>query len=107
VNDLTPTQEQGRRAYFNRHGVRPRKGSNPQAERYTVTFERAAPTPYTPAPTPVPPKSPERAAWDNAYSGPEVGPLGGSWPEDGRHIPRMVWRLPLHSHSRKPPTNLS
>jgi hypothetical protein len=42
-------------------------------------------------------KSPERTAWDSVYSGPEVGPVGGSWPDDGRHVPRMVWRLPFNS----------
>jgi hypothetical protein len=50
----------------------------------------------------VPFKSPERLAWENAYSGPEVGPVGGSWPEDGRHVPRMVWRLPYNTGSQRP-----
>ena len=49
-----------------------------------------------PAP-PVPYESPEAAAWRAAYSGPEVGPVGGSWPEDATGYSRfMVWRLPLH-----------
>jgi hypothetical protein len=58
--------------------------------RYSVTF--------TPAPTPATPfRSIEREAFDCAYSGPEVGPVGGSWPDDGRHVPCMVWRLPVRS----------
>jgi hypothetical protein len=44
----------------------------------------------------------EREAWDAAYSGPEVGPAGGAWPEDGRHVARMVWRLPYNSGSNRP-----
>jgi hypothetical protein len=66
------------------------------------------PTPPSATPSP-PPQSPpapfrsiEREAWDKAYSGPEVGPVGASWPEDGRHVPRMVWKLALHELSRTP-----
>jgi hypothetical protein len=53
-----------------------------------------------PAPTPVPYESPERIAWEAAYAGAEVGPQGGSWPDDGRHVPRMVWRLSINSDRR-------
>jgi hypothetical protein len=57
--------------------------------------------PSTPAPPqspPAPQKSPEREAWERAYAATpgELGPVGGTWPEDGRHIPRMVWRLGFH-----------
>jgi hypothetical protein len=97
VNDLTPTAEQGRRAYFNEHGHWPR--STPK---YSVTFTRRdAPTkapatpPSVPA-TPTPFESPEAAAWRAAYAS-EQGPVGGSWPEDGRHVPYVVWVLPIHT----------
>lgn len=50
-----------------------------------------------PAAPPVPFRTPEQIAWERAYSGPEVGPAGGSWPDDGRHVPRMVSRLPYNS----------
>jgi hypothetical protein len=63
-------------------------------ERYKVTFERAPATPPVATPK-VPPKSPERTAWDNAYAS-EQGPVGGSWPDDGRHIPYMRWVMPVH-----------
>jgi hypothetical protein len=114
VNDIVPTQEQGRRAYFNEHGHWPR--STPK---YSVSFTRRdAPTkaPATPpAPrdslglrpcvpaTPVPfaplgaVRTPEQEAWSRAYSGPEVGPLGASWPEDSTGYSRfMVWRLEIN-----------
>jgi hypothetical protein len=51
----------------------------------------------------------EREAWDAAYSGPEVGPAGGAWPEDSTGYSRfMVWRLPTASDRRSsgnPPRN--
>jgi hypothetical protein len=101
VND----QYLSRRAYFEDHGKWPVKGrKDAPTERYTVTFERAAPKPHVHvridahAPTPVPYESPEAAAWRAAYAGPgELGPVGGTWPADGRHIPRVVWRLPTSS----------
>lgn len=98
MNQELPTS---RRAFFEAHGRWPRKGEDPQAERYSVTFTRVAPTKGTEAQaTSLPYESPEAAAWRVAYSGPEVGPVGGSWPEDGRHVPRMVWRLAFNSDRR-------
>ena len=68
------------------------------AARGVVTPPAAQPPPPSPQGAPATPfKSPERTAWDSAYSGPEVGPVGASWPEDGRHVPYMVWRLPVRS----------
>jgi hypothetical protein len=88
----------GRVAYRAEHGRWPSRSWKlppPVADTpyYKVTFTKAAPPPAPPAPS-VPLKSPEREAWDRAYAGSEQGPVGGSWPEDGRHIPYMRWRLP-------------
>jgi hypothetical protein len=71
--------------------------------------EATPPAPPPPAPAPATPFAPpgavrsiqgqrpnEREAWERAYSGAEVGPQGASWPDDGRHIPRMVWKLSFH-----------
>jgi hypothetical protein len=94
-----PATSRSRRAFFEAHGRWPRPGDI-LLPRYTVTFTRAAPDAppaATPAATPVPFRTPEQIAWERAYSGPEVGPAGGSWPDDGRHVPRMVWRLPYNS----------
>jgi hypothetical protein len=93
-----PATSQSRRAFFEAHGRWPRTGEDLGAPRHTVTFTRAAPSREATTVAPATPyESPEVAAWRAAYSGPEVGPVGGSWPEDGRHIPRMVWRLPYNS----------
>jgi hypothetical protein len=56
------------------------------------------------APPVAPLQSPERAAWQAAYANPhnETGPIGGSWPEDGRHVPYMRWKLPYSSGSQRP-----
>jgi hypothetical protein len=91
VNDLTPQTlgespsrqrdaalQAARVQYRTEHGRWPSRSWNLMAD---------------PAPS-VPLKSIEREAWDRAYAGPEVGPLGGTWPEDGRHVPYMRWRLP-------------
>jgi hypothetical protein len=101
VTDLTSAPS--RRAFKEAHGRWPKAGDLGPT-RYTVTFSRAAPAapPSREAAT-VPPKSPERAAWDVAYSQPgELGPVGGTWPADGRHVPRMVWRLPLNTGINRP-----
>jgi hypothetical protein len=104
VND----QYQSRREYFAEHGRWPDKGRR-STERYTVTFTPAAPpSPARPAaPPPAPFKSPERLAWEAAYAGAEVGPQGGSWPEDGTGYSRyMVWKLAFHELTRTPPPRL-
>jgi hypothetical protein len=93
------TEQLSRRAFFEAYGRWPKpddlRPEAPTAARYSVTFTRAAPA--------VPPKSPERTAWENAYSGPEVGPQGGSWPEDATGYSRfMVWKLPYNSGSSRP-----
>jgi len=92
VNDLTPTHQRdaalqaGRVAYRAEHGRWPSR-----------SWKLTPAAPDAPA---VPFKSPEREAWEAAYAGPEVGPQGASWPDDGRHVPRMVWKLAFHELTR-------
>jgi hypothetical protein len=56
-----------------------------------------------------PPPAPASSPFDAAYSGPEVGPIGATWPEDGRHVPYMVWQLPYNSGGErsKRPNNVT
>jgi hypothetical protein len=70
-------------------------------ERYSVTFTKATPPP-APTPSRAAATDPEREAWTAAYAVGEIGPVGGSWPEDGRHVPYMVWRLPYNSGPSRP-----
>jgi hypothetical protein len=64
-----------------------------QAQRAAERLKSAnEPKPYTPS-----------AEFQRAYSGPEVGPVGASWPADETGYSRyMVWRLPVSSGSNRP-----
>jgi hypothetical protein len=68
-------------------------------ERYTVTFERAPTAPPPPPPAPparraAPPVNPFTAA----YAGPEIGPIGATWPADVTGYAKyMKWALPLNN----------
>jgi hypothetical protein len=55
-----------------------------------------APPPAAPPP-PVPFKSPERTAWERAYSGAEVGPAAVRWEPSGATI-RATWLLQTCPH---------
>jgi hypothetical protein len=79
------------------------KAFQERAPRVTVSGERnALATPDAPV---APYKSPERTAWEAAYAGPEAGPLGATWPADGRHVPYMRWALPTNSPAPRGPLN--
>jgi hypothetical protein len=86
VND----QYLSRRAHFEAHGFWPKTTAT--KERYTVAFTRAPATPATPF------KSPEREAWDLAYTGQGCGPLSCRWVQSGAQL-RCEWLLPV-SNSR-------
>jgi hypothetical protein len=108
-NDLP---QLSRRAHFEATGRWPKGTSGDQRWRLEFTKadtanrapkDRPTDRPAVPQQTPqVPLKSAERLAWEAAYSGPELGPIGGSWPADGRHVPRMVWKLPYNCGSNRP-----
>jgi hypothetical protein len=52
--------------------------------------------------TPVPHKSPERAAWDNAYASEQgLGPLSSKWELQGGKL-TMVWLLPYNTGPSRP-----
>jgi hypothetical protein len=88
MNDESPTRQRdaalqaGRVAYRAEHGRWPSRSWKLQPP--------AAPL--------VPFKSIEREAFDAAYRGPEVGPVGATWPADPTGYSRyMVWQLPVHT----------
>jgi hypothetical protein len=61
-------------------------------DRYTVTFDRA------PVAPPARPEPPPVNVFTAAYSGPEVGPIGATWPADVTGYAKyMKWALPLNN----------